>query len=479
MQTSTERVLAIFERINAIPRCSSQERALSDWLVGWASEHQLECERDGVLNVLIRVPGTGEAADAAPVTLQGHLDMVCEKTPESEHSFDTDPIRSVTEGEWLTADGTTLGADNGIAIALALAVAEDEGIVHPPLELLFTVDEETGLIGAQDLSPDWLRARILLNLDSEDEGVFTIGCAGGLSSLVSVPVSRVAPNSESEFVQLAVTGLKGGHSGIDIHLDRANANVLVARVALDLRKKFGATVAEVHGGSAHNAIPKDAHVILGFNPSRIEEARTLVSTWRRTLSVEYASTDPNLTVELREAERPERVLDDASAGRLMDILLGLPHGMVRMSREITGLVETSTNLATVRTSDGKVEIDTSQRSSSEFQLEAIAARVAAVARLGGGSVRITSRYPAWEPETESKILRTASEVYRKLFDAEPTMEVIHAGLECGVIGAKYPEMEMLSIGPTIEMVHSPDERMHLPSIERIWDFLVHLLGALR
>ncbi|MEE8441502.1 MAG: aminoacyl-histidine dipeptidase [Spirochaetia bacterium] len=479
MQTSTDRILAIFERINAIPRCSSKERALSDWLVGWASEHQLECERDGALNVLIRVPGTSEAADAAPVALQGHLDMVCEKTPDSGHNFDTDPIRTVTEGEWLTASGTTLGADNGIAVALALAVAEDEEVVHPPLELLFTVDEESGLAGAGKLNPDWLRARTLLNLDSEDEGVFTIGCAGGLNSLISVPVGRVAPDSDLEFVQLTVSGLKGGHSGIDIHLDRANANVLVVRVAGDLKEKLGATVAEVDGGSAHNAIPRDSRIVLGFKPSSIEEARALVSTWHRTLSGEYGSTDPNLTVELREAQRPERVLDDASAGKIIDLLMGLPHGVVRMSREIADLVETSTNLATVRTSRGKVEIDTSQRSSSESELEAIAARVEAVARLGGGSVKITSRYTGWEPKTESRILRTASAVYRELFNAEPTVEVVHAGIECGVIGAKYPGMEMLSIGPTIQMPHSPDERMHLPSLERLWKFLVHLLPALR
>jgi len=479
MQASTERVLGIFEQINAIPRCSSRERALSDWLVSWASEHKLERERDGVLNVLIRAPGTGELAGAAPVAFQGHLDMVCEKTPDSEHNFDTDPIRSIIEGEWLTATGTTLGADNGIAIALALAIVEDDTIVRPPLELLFTVDEETGLSGAQKLKTDWLRARTLLNLDSEDEGVFTVGCAGGLNSLISVPISQVASGPELEFLQLAVSGLQGGHSGVDIHLDRANANVLAARVALDLRQKFGAVVAEVHGGSAHNAIPRDSHIVLGLKPSITKEARTLVSDWHRTLSGEYAGTDPNLTVELRSVERPKQVMDETSAARIMDLLIGIPHGVARMSREIAGLVETSTNLATVRTSDGKVEIDTSQRSSSESQLEAIAARVAAVAHLGGGAVKITSRYPAWEPETESKILRTASEVYRELFDAEPTVEVIHAGLECGIIGAKYPGMELLSIGPTIKMPHSPDERMHLPSLERVWDFLVHLLKALR
>ncbi len=479
MQTSTERVLAIFERINAIPRCSTKERAFSDWLVSWASEDQLECERDEMLNVLIRVPGTGEAADAAPIAIQGHLDMVCEKTPDSRHNFDADPIRSVTEGEWLTADRTTLGADNGIAIALALAVAEDEEIVHPPLELLFTVDEETGLTGAQKLSADWLQARTLLNLDSEDEGVFTIGCAGGLGSVISVPISHAAPDPGLEFVKLAVSGLQGGHSGVDIHHDRANANVLAARVALDLLEKFGAAIAEFHGGSAHNAIPRDSHVVLGLKPVHMEEARTLVSTWHRMFTGEYANTDPNLTVELRDVQRPELILDDASAGRTMDILMGLPHGVVRMSREIAGLVETSTNLATVRTTDGKVEIDTSQRSSLESQLEAVAARVAAVARLGGGSVRVVSRYPAWEPQAESNVLRKASEAYRELFDAEPSVEVIHAGLECGVIGAKYPGMEMLSIGPTIQMAHSPDERMHLPSLERLWNFLVHLLRTLR
>jgi dipeptidase D len=479
MRTSTERVLSIFETINTLPRCSKNERATSDWIAGWAAEHEFACERDDVLNVLVRVPGTGELAQAPPVAFQGHLDMVCEKTPESGHNFKSDPIRSVTEGEWLTADHTTLGADNGIAVALALALAEDQQIVHPPLELLFTVEEETGLVGAQKVRPEWLRARVLLNLDSEDEGVFTVGCAGGVNSLVSVPITRVPADPGHEFVKISVSGLQGGHSGVDIHHDRANANILAARVAADLRSKIKVVIAEVHGGSAHNAIARDGHVVIGLLPSQIDEARVLVATWHQTAFDEYGSTDPNLRIEVRESPRPEDVMDQTSADRVLDILMGLPHGVVRMSREVPRLVETSTNLATVRTSRSKVEIDTSQRSTSDSQLEASAARIAAIARLGGASVQKSAGYSPWEPQMESTLLRKAIAVYRSTFDADPVVEVIHAGLECGIIGAKYPGMEMLSIGPTIKMAHSPDERLHVPSIGRIWDFLVQLLSELR
>jgi len=477
MQQSTERVLALFDEISAIPRCSGKERALSDWLVRWAGERGLECLQDGVLNVLIRVPGTGSLADAPPVALQGHLDMVCEKTPDSGHDFDRDPIQPVVEGEWLTADRTTLGADNGIAVALALAIATEE-FEHPPLELLFTTEEETGLTGAQKLSGDWLHARVLLNLDSEDEGVLTIGCAGGLNSQVTLPVDFSEPKDGLTWMRLGVEGLQGGHSGVDIHHDRANANVLVARVARDLYPALGASVADFSGGSAHNAIPRDAAVVLGFSGGT-EVAEKRVAEWQQTLSGEYHSTDPGLKVTLRPAELPSRTLTNESAERLINVVLALPHGVVRMSRHIDGLVETSTNLATIRTDAGNVTIITSQRSSSESQLEAIAARIAAVARLGRGTVVVNTRYPPWEPDMESPLLRQAREVYTSLYDAEPVVEVIHAGLECGVIGARYPEMQMISLGPTITLPHSPDERMYLPSLARTWDYLTTLLSELK
>jgi dipeptidase D len=385
----------------------------------------------------------------------------------------------VTDGDWLTADGTTLGADNGIAIAIALAIAQDDTIEHPPLELLFTVDEESGLTGAHRLSPDWLRSTTLINLDSEDEGVLTVGCAGGLNSMVSVPVTHTDAPSGLSWVKLVVSGLQGGHSGADIHLDRANANVLVARVAADLYQRLDAAIGEIHGGNASNAIPRDSHVVLGITRSRLADAQAAVAQWQAILAAEYTGTDPELTLALTEIDAPKRVLDAESTKKAINTLRALPHGVIRMSRTITGLVETSTNLATVRTSAGKLEIGTSQRSSSEPQLEAIAGRISSVAGLAGGSVVANSRYPAWEPQTTTELLSKAKTAYHSLFNREPLIEVVHAGLECGVIGAKYPGMEMLSIGPTIEMAHSPDERLHLPSIDLVWRFLTQLLKSLK
>ena len=477
MSSGSERVLARFHEISAVPRCSEKERAISDWIASWAEEQGFSVERDEVLNVLVRVPGTGRAASADPVVLQGHLDMVCEKTPESGHDFARDPISMVEDGEWLRAEGTTLGADNGIAVAFALAVAEDPRVQHPPLELLFTVDEESGLTGAQKLKPGWFAGTTLLNLDSEDEGVLTVGCAGGRTTRIAVPVTRTAPSGDLVFVTLTVGGLQGGHSGVDIHHNRANANVLAVRVLQALVERAGAVPADFSGGNAHNAIPRDCAALLGLPAANRDAARGIAAQWQEILATEYRATDPNLFVRLEPAAAPAGVLDGPSRSRVINTLLGLPHGVIRMSDQVPGLVETSTNLATVRINGGELDITTSQRSSSETQLAAIGGRVEAIARLAGGTVQVTSEYSPWEPDVESEVVQRARSVYEELFGTEPVIEMIHAGLECGVIGAKYPGLQMISMGPTIQLPHSPDERLHLPSVQRVWDFLTGLLAS--
>jgi dipeptidase D len=477
MNNGGDRVLAQFREISAIPRCSGNEQQLAEWLVGWAGERGLTAEQDEIRNVLIRVPGTGAAADSTPVVLQGHLDMVCEKRPESTHDFTRDAIELEEEGEWLTAAGTTLGADNGIAIAFALALAEDSTLTHPPLELLFTVDEESGLTGAQKLRTGWLRGRTLINIDSEDEGVFTVGCAGGRTTEILLPVTREAPAPDLEFFAVTVAGLQGGHSGVDIHHHRANANVLMARLLDALARTTNVSIAEITGGNAHNAIPRDSRAVLGVpNGSGAVESR--VAEFREFFRAEYSATDPGLTLEVSGVDAPESVLDESSGQRVVNVLAGLPHGVIRMSDQVPGLVETSTNLATVKTQSDSLRITTSERSSVASQVDAIGRRVEAVAHLGDGTVRVTSQYPPWEPDVKSALVGHAAAVYERLFGKQPVIEVIHAGLECGVIGAKYPGLEMISVGPTIQMPHSPDERLHLPTVQRVWDLLSALLAEL-
>lgn len=467
-------VLSIFEQIDAIPRCSGNNEGIARWLQSWADSHSFASERDEAGNVLIRVPAKG--ASTRTVIIQGHMDMVCEKTPGSAHDFTRDPIQVIRDGDWIHANDTTLGADNGIAIAMALAVAAGEG-PHPALEILVTVDEETGLTGAQKLREGWLTGTALINIDSEDEGVFTIGCAGGRDTRVTLPLTFVDAPSGLVYHELAVGGLMGGHSGVDIHLQRANANVLLARVLGELLAD-GVLLAHLRGGNAHNAIPRDAVALVGVRPEDAGRAEESVASWQQLFREEFGSTEPELIVELRAAGTPERVLAKESAESLVDLLLAIPHGVTRMSADVEGLVDTSTNLATVRFAEGEAKINTSQRSSFGSRLAELGGRIEAIARLAGAGAEMTTSYPPWEPAVRNDLLTAATRVYLKRFEKEPVIEIIHAGLECGVIGAKYPALDMLSLGPTIERAHSPEERLHVPSLERTCVFLDDLLAEL-
>ena len=478
MNPAAESVLSIFTQLSAIPRCSKHEAGLARWLMAWAQEHGFSATEDEYHNVCITVPAKDAADAAVPVVLQGHTDMVCEKTPSSSHDFSQDGITIRSQDGWLTATETTLGADNGIAVAMALAVAADPAAIHPPLELLFTVEEETGLVGAQHLKPGRLTGRYLLNIDSEDEGVFTIGCAGGRDTDISLPIATTAA-PDGDAVELVVGGLEGGHSGIDIIHNRGNANVLLARILYALSGEQDIALAAVEGGNAHNAIPRDAKARLIVPASARIVLEQRVAALERELSLEYRATDPGLRAALvGTPNRPERVLSAESAATAVRLMLALPHGVIRMSDDVRGLVETSTNFATIRTTDEAITIKTSQRSSSETRLAAIGAQITAVAELAGATWSIPSSYPPWEPNPGSALLERCKRVYLEYAGSEPVVDVIHAGLECGVIGATYPGMEMISFGPNIKHPHSPDERLELASLERVVDFTYALLRDL-
>ena len=408
------------------------------------------------------------------------MDMVCEKTPDSRHDFDNDPIRLVRNGEWISADRTTLGADNGIALALALTLAEEPAVVHPPLELLFTVDEESGLLGAKNLDPGLVDGRILLNIDSEEEGVFTIGCAGGQETRIRLDLPRMAAPLDHHYLDLTISGLRGGHSGIDIHKPRASANVLMARALQAISHVTPIGIVSIKGGTVHNAIARDAAARVICAPPHLEGVQQIVGECRETFSNEYGAGDPQCDIRLNKIATEAiggDTLTAADTRKAIALLLALPHGVTRMSADIDGLVETSNNLATVALSGASFEILSSQRSAVMTRLAEITARIHAIADLAGAAATDENSYPAWEPNLDSALLLRCKAVYRDRFGKDPLVQTIHAGLECGLIGARKPGMDMISFGPTIENPHSPDEKLFVPSVVRVWDFIVHLLAS--
>lgn len=480
MQTPTERIVARFKDISAIPRCSKKEARVRQWLMQWAQDRHLPARSDGAGNLLIKADASAGYEDAPAIVLQGHLDMVCEKTPDSTHDFSRDPVRVEIDGQWLKARNTTLGADNGIAVALAMALVEDGAVAHPELELLFTVDEESGLNGAKKLTPDFFDGRILLNLDSETEGEFTIGCAGGQDSHISLKLDFSPLPENQHIATLRVAGLRGGHSGIDINKHRANANVLLARTLDRLTRDFSLRILSIHGGTAHNAIARDATARIACPVTEFGAVQRRLSRIERTLQDEHSRVEPQLTVSLGADEKKEdtdRSFAPETTEACLKMLVAMPNGPMAMSSEMANLVETSVNLATVRTTAATVDILTSQRSSVASRLTEISTRVEALATLAGARVSHQNSYPPWQPDAESALLQRCRALYPRLFGADPKVTAIHAGLECAIIGDLCPGMQMISFGPTIENPHSPDERLQIPSIGRVWDFLTALLAS--
>lgn len=467
-----EPVWRYFSEISKIPRCSGNEQAISSYVMEKAGELGLDARQDEYLNVVVRKPATEGREDAASVCLQGHLDMVCEKNKSVEHDFENDPIQLVREGNVLMADGTTLGADNGIAVATSLALMEDSSLKHGPLEFLFTVDEETGLTGAAHLEPGFVESGTLLNLDSEDEGVLFVGCAGGRDTVGSWSVEVTGAPSGTVPRLLKVSGLVGGHSGLEIDKQRGNSIKILARVLDELAGR-GVRVSRIEGGNKRNAIPREAEARVLVPEDLTREAESLISEFDEIVKAELAAVDPAVTITLdrTDDEHGKTVLNEEDQTRLIRTLLGLPHGVVRMSEDIPGLVQTSTNVAVIGMTDGQVELETSQRSSVASEIEAIVRSVTAIMELGGAEVRSGGGYPGWKPNMDSEILKVAKSTYQELFGKEPEVTAVHAGLECGIIGEKYPGMDMVSFGPTMHGVHSPDEKILIDTVERFWQYL--------
>ncbi len=468
-------VFSIFDQINQVPRPSKKEEKIRQYLLDFAAEHNIAVRTDAVGNVAMTVPATPGCENAPMVVMQSHMDMVCESN-DKNFDFNTQPIRTIVDGDWLRADGTTLGADNGIGMAASLAALIDKDLVHGPLEALFTVDEETGLTGANNLGEGMIEGSILLNLDSEDDAEIFVGCAGGVDTTCTFNYKRSFAPTDFHFFRLEISGGLGGHSGGDIHLGRANANKLLARFLYTLSLEHEVSLAEIDGGNLRNAIPRAAHAVFGVDTARKESVRVAFNKFVADIEVEYKGIEPTLHFELSTEERPEYAIDLDTTMRLLEALYSAPHGVVSMSRDLEGLVETSTNLASVKMlPDSKVLVTTSQRSSMESRKWDIARQVEALFRLAGAEVTHGDGYPGWAPDMNSRIMRIASDAYEELYGVKPAIKAIHAGLECGLFRAKYPHLDMVSFGPTLRDVHSPSERMHIPAVERFWGQLTRTL----
>ena len=480
MNISTRKILEIFQQINTIPRCSKREDKIAVWLEQWATNRGFRVKKDAAGNLLINVPSTAGYDQAPVIVIQGHMDMVCEKSPDSSHDFATDPINLKYDGDWLGAKNTTLGADNGIAIAIALALASDKSVIHPPLELLFTVDEESGLNGAKQIESGFIEGNVLLNVDSETEGVFTIGCAGGRNTLISRKLTFKDLAEDNQFFRLTIQGLHGGHSGIDIHKQRANANKILARAMHQFGAACDVRLVSINGGSAHNVIPRYAQAVFACDPSDTETLSDTVIGFERIVKKEYDAVDPSLSLTLSTADSvPESktALGVQETRIVIDLLLSLPHGVMGMSPILKGLVETSNNLSTVEIQDATLRILTSQRSSVMSRMDEVTTSINSIATLAGAKTKSDSEFSPWSPNLQSALRRRCTDVYRQVFKQEAEVESIHAGLECAIIGDTYPGMEMISFGPTIKDPHSPNERLFIPSIDRVWDFMVALLKS--
>lgn len=469
---------AHFDAILTIPRPSKGEEKMREYVLGVASELGLEHQKDAAGNVVVRCPATAGKEDLPVTILQSHLDMVQEKHSDLDFDFASDAIQPVRDGAYLKADGTTLGSDNGIGVASMLALMHpEEGRVHGPLELLFTIDEESGLTGAMQLDASMLHGRRLINLDSEEEGALCVGCAGGADSSLSLPLQSVEGPDATEALRLRLHGLKGGHSGVDIHLQRGNAIQLLARALYFSRAAHPFLVSSLEGGNAHNAIPREATATIVVSADAAAAVRDRIEEELAAIRDEYKPAEPGLAWQVDPAVT-ESAWDEASSGRLLEFIVALPHGVQSMSYDIPGLVETSTNLATVRMAETGAEIQLSSRSSVASALAALRRRIRAMAELAGATVEEAGGYPGWKPDMDSELLRVVRAVHERELGSAPEVGAIHAGLECGLIGEMVPGMDMISIGPQIEFPHSPDERVKVDSVGRFWTLLTSVLEEL-
>ena len=470
-----KRVFAIFDEITKVPRPSKKEEKIRQYLLDFAKANGINAKTDAIGNVVMTKPATPGHENAPTVILQGHMDMVCESNDKS-FDFENTPITTIIDGEWIHADGTTLGADNGIGVAAALAILTDPDLVHGPLEALFTMDEETGMTGAFNLGEGMISGSILINLDSEDDAELFVGCAGGVDTVCSFNYKRSFAPKDFTYFKIDISKGQGGHSGGDIHLGRINANKLLARFLFDLTKKYEVSVAEIDGGNLRNAIPRASHAIVGVHTSNKEAVRTALNHFIADVENEYSDLEPTLEIKMESVEMPEFCIDSETSLNLIRALYSAPHGVVSMSRELENLVETSTNLASVKMKeDNKIVVTTSQRSSVDSRKWDIANQVEALFLLAGATVEHGEGYPGWQPNMKSPIMEMARDAYKELYGVTPANKAIHAGLECGLFLQKFPHLDMVSFGPTLRNVHSPSEKMHIPAVERFYEQLKLIL----
>ena len=469
-------VFHYFEEICQVPRPSKKEEKIIAYLKAFGEKHKLETKVDEAGNVLIKKPATPGMENRKTVVLQSHIDMVCEKNNDVKHDFLTDPIETEIDGEWLKAKGTTLGADNGIGVAAELAILASDDIEHGPIECLFTVDEETGLTGAKALEKGFMTGDILLNLDSEDEGEIFMGCAGGKDTQAVFHYEPRDTNPNMQYFKIEVKGLNGGHSGGEIHKGLGNANKILVRYLYLLKNQADFNLCFIHGGNLRNAIAREAQATIGLYPEEKEAARILLNHFTADIENELKHVDPNVQITMASTDRPDKYISDYDAEKLILALHACPHGVIGMSHDIEGLVETSTNLASVKMGDGNtIIVGTSQRSSIESCKNMIANQVASVFKLAGAQVTHGDGYPGWAPNPDSKILKVAQETYKRLFNKDAKIMAIHAGLECGLFPEKYPNLDMISFGPTLRDVHSPNERIQIDTVGLWWSHLLELL----
>ncbi len=471
-----ELVWKYFAEISRIPRCSKHEEHIAEYVIDTAKKLGLVAKQDRFGNVLVKKSASSGYSRVRSVCLQGHLDMVCEKNVGTQHDFSKDPIELVRKDGVVMANGTTLGADNGIAVATNLAIMEDKSLEHGPLEFLFTVDEETGLTGAQNLQSDFIESRTLLNLDSEEEGSIYVGCSGGRDTLGTWPAGFESAPANSVACVLKVSGLKGGHSGLEIDKGRGNALKILNRVLLGAQD-YGVRLSSIEGGNKRNAIPRECSAVVFIPKNKLKDAQDRVASLNAVLRAEVAAVDPDLQVTLVEDStlKKSKVIKKQQQKKILSAIAALPHGVLKMSAIIPGLVETSTNVAVISTTKKAIVLATSQRSSVVSELDEAVQTVSSILDLSGANVESTDGYPGWKPNLASPILKLAKETYKSLYGKEPEVKAIHAGLECGIIGERIPRMDMISFGPTLEGVHSPDEKIYIDTVEKFYGFLLAIL----
>lgn len=465
-----------FDEITKVPRPSCHEEQIRAYLLDFAKKHNIEVKTDKCGNVAMRKPATPGHENAPAIVLQAHMDMVCEKNSDVKHDFMKDPIETYIDGDWVKARGTTLGADNGIGMAAAMAVMLDDTLEHGPVEALFTINEEIGLEGAQNLGEGMISGKMLLNLDSEDDGEIFVGCAGGIDTTAIFTYKKSLAPDNFTYFRVSVNGLLGGHSGSDINAGRANANKVIARFIWECSQNWPVEVSEFDGGNLRNAIPREAWAVFGVQSEHEKEVVRRLNKYAEAIRNEYKGVEPSMNLVIEHAEKPQYCIDGETSLRLVRALYSAPHGVFSMSHDLEGLVETSTNLAAVKMlDDNKIKVTTSQRSSVESRKCDIAGQVEAHFQLAGAEVSHSDGYPGWAPNMDSKIMHITADAYEELFGVKPAIKAIHAGLECGLFLTKYPDLDMVSFGPTMTGVHSPDEQLLIPTVAKFWEHLRRVL----